>query len=250
MIGGSVYSRIDFETDESGGLAQRSVVSGPNGSAVFETGSGTVLHRVPARASSAELPDMRGRSLFERVNVDELKRKMSGLDYDAVYKEGAGCDRVVCFIAPSSLLPKSSGNDRVSAYKIMFDASNGMMAGSETVEAKDDGTILTTTVTKYYQEVDGVTVPAGEMLVVHHDIPGRIEFDSSAYPRILSIDDLPTVSEKDFKDMQIAGQAYEVPEAVLGDPSDPDFSETVLTVYEAVSTNCLSDSMFKIGGME
>jgi hypothetical protein len=251
IIGDLLYARIDYEADPSLGLSRKSVVTGPSGTVVFDADTGTIEQRLPARAHEADAVSMKGRSLFERVDIARLREMMRGLGYDITDSEGKACDHLVSFSAPSALLPKSALVSRATAsFKVMFDADEGVMAGSELVETEVDGTIVTTTVTKYYQEEGDIMVPVGERLDVHYDIPGSIAVDGSAYPRIDADTELPTMSPEEFAALQATGEAYEVPEAVLGDPSDPDRTETWLTVYESVATNCLSDSLFKIVGLE
>jgi hypothetical protein len=179
--------------------------------------------------------DMNGRSLCARIDVASLKQNMRSLGYDVTDEVTAESENVVCFTASGTLLPKNpiSGHT-TTAFKMLLDADIGTLAGSELVETQSDGTVVTTTVTKYYQEEDGVMIPVGEKTVINHDLPGTIEVNDSGYPGITDVAALPQLTQSEFDSMKAEGQAYEVPEAVAGDPTSPDYTETGINAQTAI----------------
>lgn len=244
IIDNSIYTRVDYEEIQNVGSSFRSVITGPNETIVFNRASGQVEYRVPITTENSE-DDLSNRSLFERIDLASLRTKMVDLNYDSNETEVIGFANVVIFKSPSSLLPKSNFEDRsVNSFKILFDTEEEVFAGSELVETKEDGTIVTTTITKFYQEEDEIMVPVGEKMDIHYDFVDKIEVDTETLPIVLNEGDIEEISQEELNTLKLEVGAYEVSQTILGDPTDPDYTETYLTVYEDVSTNCLNNRYF------
>lgn len=244
IINKSVYVRLDYDADESRGIAKRSIITGKDGTFIFNPDSGAIEQRLPPRPEENGSIDMSKRSLFERVDIPALRQKMKVLGYDMLDEASEYYDSLLRISTPTNLLPKSREGNITSSFSVLFDAQEGVMAGSEKIEVEEDGTIITTKITKYYTEKDGIMIPAGEKMVVHTDEPYTVDVDMTNYPVVSDPETVPEISEEEYKKLLEEGTAYDAVGMDIGDPGNPDKTETWLTVYESVSTNTLTERLF------
>ena len=65
-------------------------------------------------------------------------------------------------------------------------------------------------------------------------------------PIVESEDDIPEVTEEELAEMvKDGGEVYEF-EQILGDPSNPDYTEVIVKTYDDIEINTLEDEYFRI----
>ncbi len=250
IIDGAIYTRLDYYNNPQLGTSERSVITGPEETVVFKPSSGEVEMRMPSTstdyAAAARIaPDL---SLFAKLDLPKISAQFRSLGYD-VQDELSQSGFMVASM-PQELLARSSlaagKRSRPFSFKLFFDAASGAMAGTESIEVEDDGTRIVSTDTKIYQEVDGIQVPVGSVNMVEHDMPYTLDVSDSALGVLNDPAGCPQPSQEELDSLIAEGSAMEVPMVTLGDPSDPDYRESYVTVYESVQTNCLSDAFFRV----
>ncbi len=154
---------------------------------------------------------------------------------------------IVMISAPPALLPKSiSPGGRAYTFKLFFDTAAGTIAGTESVEVEADGTHVTREQTFIYEDRDGVPVPVGNVLEVKNDEPYTIDVSDSMLTEITDPESIPEIDPAEAAALGQSADALRITDPIIGDPSDPDYTESYITVYEEVVTNSLEDSYFRI----
>jgi hypothetical protein len=120
------------------------------------------------------------------------------------------------------------------------------VSGSEQVETEADGTVITTKTENYFREQNGVLLMVGSLRTVHYDEPYSIDVSDSALPPLPSADTIPVLTQDELAELEKTQEVFRPAMAVRGDPSDPDYTESWLTVFESIETNCLSRVEFRI----
>lgn len=79
-----------------------------------------------------------------------------------------------------------------------------------------------------------------------NDFPYEIDTSDYMLPIVESEDDIPEVTEEELAEMvKDGGEVYEF-EQILGDPSNPDYTEVIVKTYDDIEINTLEDEYFRI----
>lgn len=246
IIDGTIYTRMDFPEDQEHTIAARTVVSNGKDLVLLDSASGKVEYRLPVPEQAADLiqnTSQRPTTLFQKINVTQLRETFKDLQWDMESNEGR-TRWVVNF--PLQILSRFNAvpGQQIKSFKLYLDEANGTVAGSEQVMVQEDGTIITTKNTTIYTEKDGVPIPIGMVEDSHYDLPYTIDTSDSAVGPY-NEDTAPEISPEKARELIENGQAIEI-NAMTGDPSNPDYTEQTITLYDSIELNTAPDILFKV----
>lgn len=139
------------------------------------------------------------------------------------------------------------GSARLVSEAIYFDTELEVPVGSDYVIIDENSTKISTEETTFYQLVNDVPVQTGELIVREVDFPYTIDTSDRQIPILNSADEAQPVSETELAALEESGAIVFKEDTVLGDPADPDYTETINVQYENIELNMVPDSYFRIG---
>lgn len=246
IIDGIIYTRLDFPADPEKNIAARTIVSNGSEMVLLDSATGKIEQRIPVPEQTADLiktVSQKPVSLFQKIDVAQLRKTFSDLQWDMESNDQK--TRWVIHY-PVELLARYNVNStqKLQSFKLYLDEASGTAAGYEQVVAEEDGTVITTKSTNIYTEKDGVPIPIGMVQESHYDEPYTIDTsDSSVAP--YDVEAAPEVSAEEAQQLIESGQALAI-DAMTGDPSNPDYTEQTITVYDSIELNAAPDILFKV----
>ncbi|MCA1950180.1 MAG: hypothetical protein LDL24_06395 [Treponema sp.] len=246
IIDGLVYTRLDFPVDQVHNIAARTIVSNGNEMIVLDSASGKVEYRLPVPEQTADLVkgvSQKTTSLFQKIDVPLLRKTFSDLQWDMESNEQK-THWVIHY--PIDMLARYNTNpgQKLQSFKLYLDEANGTVAGYEQIMVEEDGTIITTKNTTLYTEKDGVPIPIGTVQDTHYDKPYTIDTSDSSVPPY-NEETAPEISAAEAQQLIESGQAIEL-NTMSGDPSNPDYTEQTIAVYDSIELNTAADILFKV----
>jgi len=238
-----ILTRLDFATNDD--IRYRSLISNGEEMIFFETLTENIIYRIPMEETSSPLNRLFGNQIgLSRINLSLIREEARRLSLNII--EGSSGTTMMLEIPPT-LIPQN-GFDRIISSRVSFDLLSETILESEVILIRADETKVTTTVTPVYDTKDGVPVKIGQITIIDSKAPA-LEYEYELDPDTIiynSIDDIPTISEKDYNLMVEAGNLYEVPDVKFGDPRDLSYIETIYEVYKDIEINSVSDNMFRL----
>lgn len=237
VIDGQIYTRLDYDADSEG--LKRSILTNNSEAVVIDTDTGSEILRLPVDNQDSNM--ISSQKIGGRIKFDEVDFEMQKILFDKNMDETG---RYAIYNAPSDFLLKSSNSDtQYSSMIIMFDTIDEVFSGTQTVEVKQDGETVTTTMTNLYEVVGEEPVFVGQIIEEEHDIVGEIQLAEDT-PDIC-FESAEEITEDELLELQEEYLTAEV-EPVTGDLSDPDYITTTYILYEDVVINSVDDSAFRI----
>lgn len=238
-----VHTRIDF--DYGSDVPFRSVISDGEDTIIFDPATEEVGYRIHSDDNQSPLYRIFGQQTgLSRINLPAIREEAARLSIN-MREENEGGRMVLLLDLPPALLPMQ-GNDAIISSRAAFDIINQTLLETEVVIKLEDDTLVTTTVTPVYEESNGIPVKIGQITVIDSKAPGLIEGVDPGTPFFESPDDIPTLSEDDFAEMQKYGNIHEIPELIFGNPGDLSNVETIYEVYQEIEINSVPDQMFRL----
>ena len=240
LINGEQYTRLDMN-DKSPDGRLRSVVTGPEQMIVFDSVSDEIQMRLPVdNQLSNDLLFLQDGLGFGNTDIDMTKVKANRLSLDITESETS-----LLINFPSEMF-SSEFEKRVST-EVRYDTVSETLTNIETVDVREDGAVVTTSIEFVYHDCgDGNYVKVGMITKIHTEIEQKVVGFDDSVPHYDSLDDIPEISEADFRKMEAAGNIFEEPYAKFGDPSDLSSTLTVVEVYEDIKINETDDSAFRL----
>lgn len=248
VIGDRVYSRLDFESENFPDQRARSIVSNDNEAVVMFSDNGDIEARFPVdKSSDRQLLDNSKLSSLGRVDIDNILKEAKRLSFD-IQDDTPGA--LMVNIPASTFQSQTNGygfESKVVSCKLNFDTEKDILHSTEMELIESDGTSIEIETHPLYKEQDGLMVKVGQVQVINNKPNIDMSDLESVVQEYESIEDIPEISEEELTALQESGEvSLEETELLLGDPSNPDFQETFVELYEDVEVNTLSDSIFKI----
>jgi hypothetical protein len=181
-----------------------------------------------------------GQSGLSRINLSLIRKEAQRLALD-ITEDSTG--NTLLLELPPSMIPQN-GYDKITRSRAVFDIANETLIETEVVMVREDETVVTTTATPVYEDKDGVPVKVGMVTVIDSKTP--FEDYESDVPIFNSLDDIPILSESDYAKMKEAGNIYEVPDMIFGNPADPSYVLTLYEVYRDIEINTAPESLFRL----
>ncbi|MCK9171197.1 MAG: hypothetical protein M0P01_12355 [Treponema sp.] len=240
-INGGQYVRIDMDPDYNQGSA-RSIVSGKEGTIVFNTQSGEIQYRLPAEENALPedlVPFLSGNALT-RMDVDGIRNECRKLSFDIQDKT----DGEMLIQLPSALFP-SDGYESRSSTSMLFDTADGTLVQTQVVCIESDGTEVKTDCYPVYEDKDGTPVKVGMVTEIISKAAQLLDNDETGV-YYNSIDDIPEISDEEYERLTAEGNITQTDHVSFGNPADPGYTETIAELYQDVHINTVSDSQFKM----
>jgi len=248
IIDGEIFSRIDVNADSFGDSRARTFISNDKETVCLYTDTKEIEARIPLTEHnlSNRLLPKQGLPMLGKVQLDKIVSTANRLSYDV--------DNKTPGVLTIGLPPKAFSSDaevegysqEIVSYKLHFDTEDKVMASTEMVVNENDGTVQTTSYYPLYKDVDGKAVEVGSVTEIESDIDENLDVSDSAAESYDSIEAIPEVTEAEIEAMEAEGNISETDsEPWIGDPSDPDFKETYVELYNDVELNTLNDSYFR-----
>lgn len=242
--GDSLFTRIDFDSSYYGDGKARSVICDGKETVIFDTITKEVEARTALADEETENMGDFGGPMFGRIALNSYLAKCRQLSYDL---QEDSENNIMCITIPVSDVCAKISDDKTTVYsRLYFDTQNDVLLGSESQTVDENGTIITTSNNYLYKEVDGEPVLIGELLEIQNDFPYEIDTSDYMLPIVESEDDIPEVTEEELAEMiKNGGEVYEF-EQVIGDPSNPDYTQVIIKTYDDIKINTLEDEYFRI----
>lgn len=242
--GDSLFTRIDFDSSCYGDGKARTAICDGKETVVFDTITKEVEARIPLTDEEIQNMGDFGGPMFGRLALDSYLAKCRQLSYDL---QEDSENNIMCITIPISNVSAKISSDETAVYsRLYFDTQSDVLLGSESQAIDENGTIITTSNNYLYKEVDGEPVLIGELLEIQNDFPYEIDTSDYKLPIIESEDDIPEVTEEELAEMiKDGGEVYEF-EQVIGDPSNPDYTQVIIKTYDDIKINTLEDEYFRI----
>ncbi len=244
VVDGARYTRIDMDPQSYQGQARISVISSDNETIFFDPDTETIVYRLANETSplAKDLSFLQIETGFSRLDLAAIRQEANRL---SLKMEENDSERMLVLDLPTKLLGGFS--DRRLSTKVVFDTNEEVLQLVETVDyMEDDGSTIRTTIQPMYQEVDGQPVKVGMITVVDTQIPMTIEGDWSEVPVYNAPEDIPIISEQEFKRLQADGMIHESIGVTFGDPASLNHIDTMVELYSEIQINETPDSTFRL----
>ena len=87
----------------------------------------------------------------------------------------------------------------------------------------------------------------GEVLEVAHDVPGTLDVSDATAPVIMDEELIPEATEEELAQAEAEGATVtQVAAPLIGDPADPDYTETTITLYDNIGINTVEDATLRL----
>ena len=250
MINGALYTRLDFSGESFPDQRSRSIISSPEEQVLIYPDSNEVLERYPVplttedplfSGASARLP------MMGRVDIGALRDTASRLSFD-INDTTPG---LLTLSYPRDYIPgMTDGSEDIISCKVSFDTVGETLSSTEMVVAESDGSIRTVTTYPLFTESEtGEEGPIeiGTLTIDKNDFGEWIDTSDSMTAEYETVEDIPLISGKELKKKTADGEfTSEDADIWLGDPGDPNYTETYLDLYENIELNTIDDSLFRI----
>lgn len=209
--------------------------------AVIDPITNNILYRIPMIESNNNV-DYRIFSEgigFSTINLDKVRSECKRLAFDISEDNN---ESKLEISLPSNLF--NSNNSKRISSKIVYDTTYELMIGTESVERTDDDSIVTTKVDYLYDNVDGIYVNIGKVTTVERKYNKKIEgkINKKIYN---SSDEVPTITNNEFKELNKKGQLSKREYMRFGDPLDLSYTHTTLELYDDIKINKTDNKAFK-----
>ncbi len=184
-------------------------------------------------------------SFFGHEDIPVLMNKFRTLSFD-ITEENNGKGLTVEL--PASYLSRlSRPGFKLNRAKLYYDTESDTYAGAEAETVLEDGAVLKIVSRPVYETIEGVLLKVGEVNIKTYDYPEEETDFEAEIQNVNSIDDITELSDSDIEDLESEGANITPAELILGDPNDPDYTITEISVYNDIKVNTLEDSFFRIG---
>lgn len=231
------YARMDTIPIKEG-EGMYSSIANENEFVMLDMASGNVLFRFPLQnQANFDINFLNSNLGLSNVDINFVKNESKRLSLDCT--ENKEASRLVVSI-PSSLINKTN---RISS-KMSFDTISNTLSEIECVENGADGSTVTTKVNYLYEESNGMYINIGKVTVIDKQYPVKKVMDNQKQI-YNSPDDIPTISESDYKKLKDEGRVFKKNYVKFGDSSDLSSKQTILELYEDISLNKVDDALFR-----
>lgn len=215
-----------------------SSIANENEFVMLDMDSGNVMYRFPLKnQTNYDINFFNNNLGLSSVDMDFVRKESKRLSLDCM--ENKDESRLIVSIS-SSLINKSN---RVSS-KMSFDTLSNTLSEIECIENNPDGSTVSTKVNYLYEESNGMYINIGKVTVIDKKYSAKKE-NNNQQKIYNSPDDIPTISEKEYKKLKIEGRIFKKDYMKFGDPSDLSSTQTILELYEDISLNKVDDVLFK-----
>jgi hypothetical protein len=239
-IGDKIYTRLDFDGDET--TAARTVISDGGEIVVFDPVTETVEMRILGETPASPLLKLFNQETgMSRINLSLIREEAERLALDMTEQNNGK----LLIDLPESMFPGVE-NTTVTRRQVAFDTANDTLSEIKIEMITQDGTRETSTLTPVYQDIGGVPVKVGMVMIMESKAPELIEGFDPETPIYNSMEDLPVLSREDYEKLVDAGNVSDTPDMVFGNPADLSYTETVYEVYQNMEINNVSDQIFRL----
>ncbi len=240
LIDGEQYIRMDYPDVYSDGHF-RSVISNEEEMLVVDSQSEEIEYKIPVASSSKDLAFLQDNLGFGNVNLDKIKTEAKKLAFDVI--DDNEKSSMIISIPDNGF--STNFQKRIST-KVTYDTTNELLTQMETIDVKNNGATVTTTIEFAYQECDGNYVKVGMITNIDTKYEELVETVSDELSYFNSLEEIPELSESDFEKLQAEGNIFEDSSIKFGNPADLSSSVTIVEIYEDVAVNATEDSVFKL----
>lgn len=237
IIDNQLYTRIDYPEQDG---YYRSVISTPEESIVFDRQNNEVFHRVDASPLYSRKLD--SDTLFPKTDISEVKNVYNKLSFKTTENLD---DNILVVDYPEEVLMDLSISDTVKSNKLYYDLTAGTLVKEEKESVTEDNVKIKTVIESVYEEINGVQVLVKTIESISYDFPYTIDASDSQLPVVESEDDIPVITEAELEAMLSEGAEILNTDVIIGDQSNPDYTETITTTYKSIELNSLSNTYFR-----
>jgi len=238
-----ILTRLDFDFGDE--ILFRSFVSDGEELIVFNPATEEIGYKIPLEDSKSPLYRIFGnQSGVSRINLSLIREEANRLSLN-MREANDGDIKTLLLELPPGMVPQN-GLDRITSSRALFNITDETLIETEVMMIREDETIVTTTVTPVYEDIDGVPVKIGQITVIDSRTPSLIEGFDPNVPVYNSPDDIPTLTQSELEELRGTGGIYEIPDIEFGNPADLSFVETIFEVYQDIEINAAPDNLFRL----
>lgn len=240
-VNGRLLARMDFPEDFDGQTVARTLLT--DGESVVLASGSMVIGRISLEESGVSFPahQLSNQRIMGRVNIEEIRTQYRNLSYDIAEDDSVGIMEVR---VPLDFVDHHIPG--IESIVMRYDTNNETYLGSEMVQHDEEGNERTYSQQMIYQEHEGEQIVVGQVNSVHYDFSGNVDTEGYSYPIIDDPDSVPEITEEEMNEIIEEGGNIIEPEPILGDPSNPDYTETTVTTFNNIVLNDTEDSTFRL----
>lgn len=242
-IDGQIYSRIDYGSSWFGDGKARSYLKNGKEMLRILSESNTVESRTPLEYSGSTGSDIsQNRLPMGRIGLTGMKAEFQRLSLDMT--EDVSQSQLKVFLPLSQ---RSTDGSEVKSNVLRFDTDMDTFTGYDTVAVEADGTVVKIHNDNFYTDVEGEPVLIANVVSITYDEQFPVDNTGNEVPSIASADDVKEITPAELEALKANGAKVLEISPVIGDPTDPDHTDTTMEVYTDVKVNTVDDSYFRIG---
>jgi len=241
-VGERVHTRIDFEQDRD--IPFRSVISDGEDTIIFNPDTEEIGYRIHSDDAQSPLYRIFGQQTgLSRINLPKVREEAARLSIN-MREDNKDGTMVLLLEFPPALLPKHGSNTIISS-RAAFDIATETLLETEVVIKYEDDTLVKTTTTPVYEDVNGIPVKIGQITEINSNAPGLIDGEE---PDTIynSLDDFPLLSDAEAAELEKSGNAEDIVGLTFGDPRDLSYVETIHEVYLDIEINDTPEQLFRL----
>jgi hypothetical protein len=252
IIGGKLCSRVDLPASAFPDGKARAILSDGASLRYVDLDSMRTVARVSLK-DDAVLGRIAGLGPSERTlsgyvgkaDIAAVSAAYRSLSFDVAEENGA--KGLAIGFPASALAALSRPGFRYTGAKLYYDVAESSYAGADSDLALEDGTTVHVATRPVYEDHDGVQVKVGEVTTSTYDSGATIDPSGASAPRVDDPAALPQLSDADLDALKASGATVIQSNPIVGDPYDPKYTVTDVSVYQNISVDSLDDASFAIG---
>jgi len=238
-----IVSRIDFNADQD--TPAHTVISDGKDIIMINPATEEITCRISVDNMQSPLNRLlAGQSGLSKINLSQVREEAKRLSLD-IKEEITDKNKNLIVDIPSALI-QQTGTNTITRSRITFDITNEVILETEVVMVREDKTVVSSKVTPLYEMFDEMPIKVGTVTVIDTKAPDLIEGIESDTPIYKSYDDIPTISEEEFKKLQGEDSIQQNPDITFGNPADLSSVETIYELYQDIEINSAPESLFRI----
>jgi hypothetical protein len=184
------------------------------------------------------------RLLLGRIDLDRMRDELVKNSFDV--SEDQANHRIIAVAPQSMILTLNNAGQKILSARVVFDTHDKTLAGTEITTLDTQNNLITTIQAPMYQIENGEPVMVGTVTDIRHSFNRRLNVSDRRLPVVTDPASIPKVSQADLeRRIQSGAKVYHF-DPLVGDPADPDYTDTYVERYETLKLNRVDDGRFTV----
>jgi hypothetical protein len=184
------------------------------------------------------------RLLPGRIDLDRMREELNKNSFDV--SEDQANHRIIA-VAPQSMLSTlNNAGQKILSMRVVFDTRDKTLAGTEITTLDTQNNLITAIQAPMYQIENGEPVMVGTVTDIRHSFNRRLNVSDRRLPVVTDPSSLPRTNEQDLnRRIALGAKVYHF-DPLVGDPADPDYTDTYVERFENLKLNAVDDGRFTV----